>query len=101
MELSGLTADTYYKGATYVGAVIFLASLAAGDKAFALTGAGIAIAGIGEWPHIRRYERPLSDTTSGYVVVREPNPASAVLLLLGVLLALVGIAGTIKGIFWG
>lgn len=101
MDLSGFIPDTYYKAATYAGLVVFASALAAGDKAFSLTGIGIALAGIGEWTHIRRYERPVSETTSGYVVVRQPSPASVALLLVGVLLALVGIAGAIKGIFWG
>lgn len=101
MDLSGFIPDTYYKAATYAGLVVFASALTAGNNAFSLTGIGIALAGIGEWSHVRRYERPLSETISGYVIVREPNLASSALLLLGVVLALVGIVGVIKNIFWG
>lgn len=98
--ITGLQVDTYYKAACTVGSIISASAMALGNDAFALFGAGVAIAGVGEWSHIRKFsDSPHPDWTH-YQIIRVPTFPAQLLLWLGILIALTGLAGVAKNVFW-
>lgn len=104
-DLSGLAIDTYYKAAVAAGVAIAVGGIASGLVPVITLGAGGAIAGVGEWMHIRKIEFPVDQgfgrTAQYWQVRREPRPAAVVVLGVGLVLTAIGIISLAKLALFG